>query len=78
MLTINPPPVSDIAVAARAVRRVGPFRFTPIILSYNVSEVSSSEGASRLIPALLTSASKRPQRVTAASITRSSDVQYPT
>jgi hypothetical protein len=54
MLMIEPPPVRPMAVAASAVRRVGPLRLTPITLSNNVSEVSSNDGANGLMPALLT------------------------
>jgi AcrR family transcriptional regulator len=78
ILMIEPPPVAAIAVAANAVNLAGPLRFTPITLSNNVSEVSSSDGASGLIPALLTSPSSRPQRDAAASTTPGSSSQLPT
>src|SRR4051794_39740759 len=62
MLTIAPPPCSRISGAAALVQRNGPVRLTASTLLQSSSEVSSS-GANTAIPALLTSASSRPNRV---------------
>src|SRR5262249_49572207 len=61
-LIIEPPSPAAIREPNSADRRTAPLRLTPMILSNNSSLVSTDEGASGEIPALLISTSARPQR----------------
>src|ERR1700730_10277249 len=61
MLTTAPPPCSRNKGAAALVQRNGPVRLTSSTRLQSSSEVSSS-GANTATPALLTSASSRPNR----------------
>ena len=61
MLTTAPPPNSRISGTAALVHRNGPVRLTASTRFQSSSDVSSS-GANTAIPALLTSASSRPNR----------------
>lgn len=67
-----PPPESRISGTAAWVIRNGPVRFTSITRCHSSGVVSIS-GLNTAIPALLTSASRRPNRSVTAAISRATD-----